>query len=918
MTPSNDPPEIPSLKPNDKKEEEKKGGGLLPSSSRGAAPAPSGGAAKPSDPGGSGFRFPSFGTKGSVPNMRVRGLPGGSTVMDRLKNLRKKDLIFIAAGLCTLGMAPLAEHLLMAPEEQAGMLKEGFNSQGPLFPDGTTVYESGSGVGSPGNLPGQGSDVITPLNVRDPSNLVMSPGAQKKPDAVVTPPPPVSAGPGKGEADWKDVLRDNAKSGATKGIQKAAKLPMPSAKMAGAIRGLSALGGGGGGTGASLKLDPLTAQHAPNHAAESGALTRSQATPGYRGATSRSPASGSAEGLKGAAMNQADIFNRGGGAANALDAASREAIPNGGAGSSGGRPGTGDETKGPSGSSNKDNRQLGESLDFLRRKMEMEKSIDLKWKKAEWNQFGRQKMMEESAIKMGFDMFGKLAEKAVINPLGDFIAQSLTPSAGDQIGYKCDKGTYSKAQLSRNNWTFQNGQIISAGGNGAGSTIVDTNCSKVVLAGDGSANPQDPNADPNAPGRTRTTGSRLGERETRMGGAATSLAEQQRAVGANRAQIEAGCDALTSQLAAMPPLPPTATDPQRQQRAVMALSRDNTCSLKTAAGSVETALGSLKTAAEKLAVAWNQLKDASNKMTTESRSLVPAAQKVQAAADKIKEAYDALRIKDGQSSPPSNTNAATAALEAARTALADAKTKHEAAYAAVTTPAPSIKEALDAAAAAAREAATALGDANRVLAGVQIPAAITETGGTTVEFNRYRTMMDQSRTSALNSHSELFQEHGRWTDTNTNAVNARNALNGAGTLPPMALPPTGAQGVQNAGALGTTYNGFVSHASGLSAAESNPLVAAQALAVPVFTANKTNCPDPCQAAIAAYNQKFDQGIVGSQAGRTKVAENTENAGAAVRGSVDASNQVSGIANALQAQPTGGPGAPNPAPGPAAQ
>ncbi|MBI5597417.1 MAG: hypothetical protein HY928_15105, partial [Elusimicrobia bacterium] len=321
MTPSNEPPEIPSLKPGGDKEE-KKGTGLTPAAAPKSSP---------------GFKFPGFGTagKGVSPSLRVRGIPGGSTVMDRLKNLRKKDLIFIAAGLCTLGMAPLAEHLLMSPDDQAGQLREGFDSKGPLFADGSTVYESGSGVGSPGALIGQGTDVITPLNVRDPSNLVMSPGATKKADAVVTPPPPPPSG-GKAEPDWRDVLKDSAKSGVSAAVKSGGTLPKPNVQMAGAIRGLSALGGGGGGTGASLKLDALKAEHAPNRAAGSNSLSSVQSTPGYRGATSRSPASsGAGEALRAAGSRQADIFNRGGGAAGALDSAAREAIPTGGAGNFG-------------------------------------------------------------------------------------------------------------------------------------------------------------------------------------------------------------------------------------------------------------------------------------------------------------------------------------------------------------------------------------------------------------------------------------------------------------------------------------------------------------------------------------------------------------------------------------------------------
>lgn len=487
MTPSNDHPEIPSLKPVGK-EEEKKGGGLAPSS-----------AAKPAS---SGFKFPGFGGTGgakgvSAPGLRVRGLSNASTVMDRLKNLRKKDLIFIAAGLCTLGMAPLAEQLLMSPEEASGVLKEGFSTQGPLFADGSTVYEQGSGVGSPGGLVGQGTDVITPLNVRDPSNLVMSPGATKKTDAVVAP-PPTTAG-GKTEPDWKDVLKDSARSGASKAVQQTPKLPRPNVKMAGAIRGLSALGGGGGGTSASLKLDGLRAEHAPNHAGGSNSLTRSQATPGFRGATSRSNSStGAGEDLKNAGSRQADIFNRGGGAANALDSASREGIPTGGAGFGNGRPGNGDETKNPGGNNAKSEKQLGESLAFLRQKMEQDKQIDLKWKKKEWKEFGRQKMMEESAIKMGFDMFGKFAEKAVLDPLADAISQMANP--GPNPSYNCtlnsgEKISGTKGALAKMGFTLKAGGMLWSTGD---SGRVEGRCT-AVGEGPGTGGPEDPYADPKNP-----------------------------------------------------------------------------------------------------------------------------------------------------------------------------------------------------------------------------------------------------------------------------------------------------------------------------------------------------------------------------------------------------------------------------------
>lgn len=48
-----------------------------------------------------------------------------------------------------------------------------------------------------GDPPGEGGDIITPLNVRDPSALVMGPGAEFNPTIVpVAPPPPPEAIPG--------------------------------------------------------------------------------------------------------------------------------------------------------------------------------------------------------------------------------------------------------------------------------------------------------------------------------------------------------------------------------------------------------------------------------------------------------------------------------------------------------------------------------------------------------------------------------------------------------------------------------------------------------------------------------------------------------------------------------------------------
>ncbi|PJA12280.1 MAG: hypothetical protein CO113_17115 [Elusimicrobia bacterium CG_4_9_14_3_um_filter_62_55] len=453
---SNEPPKIPSFKPTRKKDEERAGAGPL--SDLGKSGKPSTGAGNPlsglgkpsavstqgSDIGkgtGGGFNFPGFGGKKGVPGMKIRGMGGaGSSLLDRLKNLRRKDLMFIAAGLGTLMMAPLAEHFMMTPEENVGTLEEGFDSKGPLFPDGSTVYEHGTGGFSPGGLVGQGTDVITPLNVRDPSALVMGPGAKQKQEAVVEPPATTTPRDDDSSASkWKDALAESAKSGVKEAVKRTPKLPTPNVKMQGALRGLSALSGGGG-KGGSFTLPALSASNVPNRAAGSNSLTRSQAVPGFQGATRRSGAAGSGlEALKGAAGRQADIFSKAGSASDGLQTAANVALPFPGGGGSGwgGPGGDGDPGKNPGGNQIKENKQLGESLEFLRRKMEQEKMIGLKWKKKEWNQFGRQKAIEEGAIKLAFDSFGKIVVDPIAGVFKTLAEQRMEPSGAAATGIQC-------------------------------------------------------------------------------------------------------------------------------------------------------------------------------------------------------------------------------------------------------------------------------------------------------------------------------------------------------------------------------------------------------------------------------------------------------------------------------------------------
>ena len=89
--------------------------------------------------------------------------------------LPRPRTLALCGAAASVMLAPVVFHLIGEPGDPASHLQEGFSSQqGPLFQDGNSVYDAGNGVGSPGGLVGEGMDVVTPLNVRDPSTLIMS------------------------------------------------------------------------------------------------------------------------------------------------------------------------------------------------------------------------------------------------------------------------------------------------------------------------------------------------------------------------------------------------------------------------------------------------------------------------------------------------------------------------------------------------------------------------------------------------------------------------------------------------------------------------------------------------------------------------------------------------------------------------
>jgi len=134
-----------------------------------------------------------------------------------------------------------------------------------------------------------------------------------------------------------------------------------------------------------------------------------------------------AEGLKNSSNRQGDILNRGGSASTNLENASKETVPGGGgAGTGSGNPTKDADGKSPSHKKPDDNKSLGESLEYLRQKTEMQKALELKWKRKEWEEFGRGKMIEESVIKLALDNF---LGKGIFEPIGKAIGKTAAKEA---------------------------------------------------------------------------------------------------------------------------------------------------------------------------------------------------------------------------------------------------------------------------------------------------------------------------------------------------------------------------------------------------------------------------------------------------------------------------------------------------------
>ncbi|MEQ1918825.1 MAG: hypothetical protein ABL955_06460, partial [Elusimicrobiota bacterium] len=376
------------------------------------------------------------------PQVKIKGMGAGLTLFDRLKQFKKKDLAFILAGLGTLFMAPLAEHFMMAPEGGASDMSSGFRGPGGsggagLFGGGSSPYENGNNSIAQGGAIGGGGDIITPLNVRDPSALVMGPGAAQQPNAgASTPSTPPPTAPARSETDYKDALAGAASRAASAAVKRA-PLPMPKVALSGSqLRGLGAAGGGS--SSGSGSLGPIGGGAGGTAGTGGGGLNLVRSAPNFRGAAgargSNNPSG--LDGTKKAGANAGDQFSRTGSALAGLNAAASETIPTGGSGfNGGGQGGAGANDKPGSGTGPGGSKSVGESLAFLEAKQRQEENLKL--------EFEKKKLKDNELLMYGIRndiakaSATKIAELATTKLACSWLRLGCPPGNGD---YSCTGG----------------------------------------------------------------------------------------------------------------------------------------------------------------------------------------------------------------------------------------------------------------------------------------------------------------------------------------------------------------------------------------------------------------------------------------------------------------------------------------------
>ncbi|OGS12270.1 MAG: hypothetical protein A2234_02090 [Elusimicrobia bacterium RIFOXYA2_FULL_58_8] len=288
-------------------------------------------------------------------------------IMDRLKNLSRKDMAFVGLGLSVLVMAPVAEYVMSKPSAD-NLLAPGFGSR-----DGSAMaglYEPGINALSQGSADGSG-EIITPLSSRDPASLIL--GSQPAQPPVMSAPPP--------DMSMRDAMKDSGRAAFSAAAQSSGA-PTPIPKMQAALRGVSSFFGGGEGSRTAGVLNGKAIIDDAK-SASSKAVKRSMvgpvAMPGYKGVASNTPNSASKSALEKLRL-QADkaASNFGGESAiGSLDKAAADSV-NVGKGDGGfGAGGDGEKGKSASNSNNKNSHSSsGESLAQMAAKQRQAKALE--------------------------------------------------------------------------------------------------------------------------------------------------------------------------------------------------------------------------------------------------------------------------------------------------------------------------------------------------------------------------------------------------------------------------------------------------------------------------------------------------------------------------------------------------------------
>lgn len=100
----------------------------------------------------------------------------GETALTAAKRFSAADLLLIAGALTLLVIEPFAVYMFVTHHKGLVLAESCASGQNVVVYHAPTEGAAAQKGAAPGDPVGQNSDVITPLNVRDPASLVMTPG----------------------------------------------------------------------------------------------------------------------------------------------------------------------------------------------------------------------------------------------------------------------------------------------------------------------------------------------------------------------------------------------------------------------------------------------------------------------------------------------------------------------------------------------------------------------------------------------------------------------------------------------------------------------------------------------------------------------------------------------------------------------